>query len=368
MSDYNPTTEAEIADIIAQSQGPLAIQGGGTKGVTCPGKTISTQGLTGIVNYEPGALTMIAKAGTPLAEIEAVLDKEGQRLAFEPVDFGQVLGQQSDPTIGGVFAINNSGSRRFQSGAARDFLLGVRFVDGTGQILKNGGRVMKNVTGYDLVKLLCGSWGTLGVLTEVAFKTLPKSETQRSLVLHGLTSEQAVNAMTRCVGSPFEISGAVHLPFDPAGAKTVIRIEGFEGSVAYRVEQLQKLLSDYTQSQLDDAASVAFWNDIRALAPLDGHSEAIWKVSVKPTDGPAIMNSAGFTGGFMDWSGGLIWGTAAASANPRDMGINGHATLIKGPTETISKFHPEAPLVAAYSNKIRQKFDPSGRLNQGLMA
>ncbi len=365
MTHLIPTSEADLAEAIQAASAPLAICGGQSKGITCDGAPLSTTGMTGINEYEPGALTMIAKAGTPLAEIEAALDAEGQRLAFEPYDYQSMLGTTGTSTIGGVFAMNNSGSRRFQSGAARDFLLGVRFVDGTGQILKNGGRVMKNVTGYDLVKLLCGSFGTLGVMTEVAFKTLPKSETQTSLVLHGLSEDQAVGALTRAVGSPFEVSGAVHLPFDADGPKTVLRIEGFEKSVSYRLEQLQGLMGGYDHSHLEGAQSRALWSDIRALTPVSSKDDAIWKVSVKPTDGASVFQKAGFTSGFMDWSGGLLWGSGDQSCDPRAAITEGHATLIKGDHQP--KFHPENPLVAAYSAKIRQKFDPRGILNQGLM-
>lgn len=365
MTVFSPKSEAELAEYIATNFDPILIQGGGTKGVHVDGHVVNTSELSGIVDYEPGALTMIAKAGTPLSEIQAALDKEGQRLSFEPVDYSTIMQSRGTATIGGVFATNNSGSRRFQSGAARDFLLGVRFVDGQGKVLKNGGRVMKNVTGYDLVKLLAGSWGTLGVLTEVAFKTLPKSETQTSIVVHGLDNEAAVRAMTGCVSSPFEVSGAVHLPFEPEGAKTVIRVEGFEGSVAYRVGQLHKILGHVEKSELNARASDDFWHGIRCLEPLGCSPDAIWKISVKPTDGPIVFANSGLTHGFFDWSGGLIWGSCDESVNVRDGLSDGHATLLKG--GAFPKFHPENELVAQYSAKIREKFDPRRILNKGLM-
>ncbi|MEL7414796.1 MAG: FAD-binding protein, partial [Pseudomonadota bacterium] len=215
----SPTTEdalsAAIADARAAST-PLEIVGGGTRlGLGKPVQAsdqLSTRGLSGITLYEPGALTLVAQAGTPLAEIEEALARENQRLAFEPMDHRALLGSEGEPTIGGVVAANVSGPRRVQAGACRDSLIGVRFVDGRGTVLKNGGRVMKNVTGYDLVKLMAGSYGTLGILTEVSFKVLPAPEARQVLLFDGLDVAQAVACMTEAMGSPYDLSGAAHLP------------------------------------------------------------------------------------------------------------------------------------------------------------
>ena len=207
-----PQTEQELADVIASAKGPLRISGGGTRPIGNPvvGEALSTSGLSGISLYEPGALTIVAQAGTPVAEIEAALDSENQRLAFEPMDHRAMLGTDGMPTIGGVVSGNISGSRRISVGACRDHMLGVRFVDGAGMITKNGGRVMKNVTGYDLVKLLSGAYGTLGVLTEVSLKVLPKPETSATLYLNGLDLSRAVEAMSKALGSPYEVTGAAY--------------------------------------------------------------------------------------------------------------------------------------------------------------
>ncbi len=200
-----PKTEEELAQMIAGANGPLRIKGGGTRPIgRSEGKTLSTSGLSGISLYEPGALTIVAGAGTPIAEIEKTLAAQNQRLAFEPMDHRALLGTKGKPTLGGMASANVSGPRRISVGACRDFMLGVRFVDGSGTIIKNGGRVMKNVTGYDLVKLLTGAYGTLGVLTEVSLKVLPSIETTGSVLLHGLDDARAIAALSSALVSPFD--------------------------------------------------------------------------------------------------------------------------------------------------------------------
>ncbi|MEM8653526.1 MAG: glycolate oxidase subunit GlcE [Pseudomonadota bacterium] len=366
------TTEDDIASAVAAATGPLAIRGGGTRSVGRPvvGEVLDVSSLSGITLYEPGALTIVAQAGTPLAEIEATLAAENQRLAFEPYDLTGLLGTSGASTIGGVMATNASGPRRIMAGAARDFALGVRFVDGAGQVIKNGGRVMKNVTGYDLVKLMCGSWGTLGVLTEVSLKVLPSVETETTLTIDGLDPARAVAAMSRALGSPFEVSGAAWV-----NGQVWLRLEGFEASVAYRAGMLTSLLSTFGDVSRIDAE----WTTVRDAKSLHG-SDAVWRVSVKPGDGPTVIADLpeGCTA-MMDWGGGLIWiGMSGGDMTAAHCGIQhhvaalgGHATLIKGPEAVraaVPVFQPEAPGVAALTTALRQRFDPNGILNPGLMA
>lgn len=364
-----PNTEAELAEMIKAANGPLSVRGGGTRGIAPEGAPLSVAGMSGIALYEPGALTLVAKAGTPVAEIEQALAAENQRLAFEPMDHRGLLGTQGTPTIGGVFAGNVSGPRRIQVGAARDFALGVRYVDGAGTIVKNGGRVMKNVTGYDLVKLMCGAWGTLGVMSEVSLKVLPRPETEATLVLDGVTAQNGVAAMSAALGSPFEVSGAA---FD--AGRVLLRLEGFETSVIYRGEQLQSLLGRFGGlSVLDAEASAAEWAAIRDVTRLGAGDGDVWRVSVKPSDGPAVIEAAKAQDAMMDWGGGLVWLRMAEGTDLRSRlaGIAGHATLVRASSGTraaLGSFEPEAAGVAALSAGLRQRFDPRGVLNPGLMA
>ena len=367
-----PETENALAAMVRDATGPLRIKGGGTRslGGVVSGEVLKTGDLTGIALYEPGALTIVVKAGTPLAEVEAALVAENQRLAFEPMDHRGLLGTSGEPTIGGVVAANVSGPRRVQIGACRDYLLGVRFVDGAGTIVKNGGRVMKNVTGYDLVKLMCGSWGTLGVLTEVSLKVLPNVETQSTLVFHGLSPAQAVEAMSAALGSPFEVSGAAH----HSGMGTMLRLEGFATSVAYRIGRLKDRLQAFGQVTVVEAGdSEQLWADVRDVAPLHGAAGDIWRMSVRPSAAPAVVAALATDAVLLDWGGGLIWAALPAGTDGRRAlaGIDGHATLIRAEDDAVSSvpvFQPEPPAVAALSAGLRAKFDPRGILNPGLMA
>ena len=368
----HPGTESELSEIVGRARGPLRVMGGGTRPVGRPvaGEVLSVAGLTGIELYEPGALTIVAKAGTPLAEVEAALAAEGQRLPFEPMDHRALLGTGGEPTIGGVVAANVSGPRRIQAGAARDSLIGVRFVDGSGTIIKNGGRVMKNVTGYDLVKLLAGSWGTLGVLTEVAFKVLPAPEASACVTLKGLTQLQAAEAMAVALGSPFEVTGAAHLP---GAGQTLLRIEGFAASVAYRADRLAELMAPFgiAAVERDGPAVAETWRRIRDVEDFAGRPGDVWRLSVKPSDAPGL---AALTGGevIFDWGGGLIWARVDEGTDLRArLGpFAGHATLVRASEETrarIAPFQPEPAPLAALSAGLRAKFDPRGILNPGLM-
>ena len=362
---------------------PLEIKGGGTRlALGRPvqaEKSISTAGLSGISLYDPGALTLVAGAGTPVSEIEAALAAEGQRLPFEPMDHRGLLGTKGEPTIGAVAAMNNSGPRRIQAGAARDAMLGVRFIDGRGDVIRNGGRVMKNVTGYDLVKLMAGSWGMLGVLTEIAFKVLPAPEASATVALSGLDDARAVAALSAALGSPYDVNGAAHLP---GRSLTIIRVEGFEAQVKHRAPALAALLKSFgSASIIEGAESDMLWRWARDAEPFHGGDDAVWRVSVKPTEGPqlvAVLKGQGDFDAFYDWGGGLVWlktpdagdaGAAAIRAETRAR--DGHATLVRASAATrasVDVFEPQAAAVAALAERVRREFDPKGILNPGRMA
>lgn len=365
-----PTSEQELSELIIAAKAPFTIKGGGTRMPPLDvAETLEISALSGITLYEPGALTLVAQAGTSIAEIETALSAENQRLAFEPSDLRDVLGTSGASTIGGVAAANASGPRRISVGACRDFMLGVRFVDGTGNVVKNGGRVMKNVTGYDLVKLMSGAHGTLGVLSEVSLKVLPKVEMQLTLRIDGLNAERAVAAMSAALGSPYDVSGAAR---EVDGA-VLLRLEGFEVSVRYRAGELIKRLASFGEITVIDRQSECetLWRDIgdaRALAKTTGD---LWRVSVKPSDAPLLLETLAPEAAILDWGGGLVWASLARGLDAREaMNVNGHATLMRSGGESsanIARFHTEPAPLAKVSAALRARFDPKGLLNPGLM-
>ena len=367
-----PVDENQLAEAVLSASGPLRIFGGGTRGIESGrGTALSTSKLSGVTLYEPGALTIVAKAGTPCREIHDLLEIEGQRLAFEPADYCALLGTAGNSTIGGVVATNTSGPRRIQVGACRDFLLGVRFVDGQGRVIKNGGRVMKNVTGYDLCKLMAGSYGTLGVLSEVAFKVLPKSETSACLCIPDLSDVAAVQAMSAALGSPYDVSGAAHFSGGEPG--TVLRLEGFADSVKYRLGALSERLAGFGDGKIvEEEESNSIWKNVRDVEPFHGKPGNVWRISVKSTDGPTVAARLGTQDLLFDWGGGLIWALVPEGTNVRERigSFNGHATLFRGDKATQKKtpmFQPEKGVVAKISAGIRRKYDPKGILNPELL-
>jgi glycolate oxidase FAD binding subunit len=383
-----PTSEEEAALAIVAARAerrPLSIAGGNTRaGLGRPAQAqgaISTTALTGITLYEPAELVIAARAGTPLAEVEQRLAERGQALPFEPMDHRTLLGTSGEPTIGAVAACNISGPRRIAAGAARDSLIGVRLVNGCGEIIKSGGRVMKNVTGLDLVKLVCGAYGTLGLLTEVTFRVLPRPEREATLVLEGLADAPAIAALTQALGSPYEVTGAAHLPagLGAGTARTLLRLEGFWASVEHRLGELTKLLWDRRTQTLDGEASRTLWRDVRDVAFLaEPRSEAVWRISVAPTRGPEVVAKLRPAGRhFYDWGGGLVWlaceasgdaGAAAIRAAVASLG--GHATLVRAPADVraaVDVFEPLAAPLMKLTAGIKASFDPDGILNPGRM-
>ncbi|WP_062013371.1 glycolate oxidase subunit GlcE [Aureimonas sp. AU4] len=384
-----------VADAVA-SGAPLLVEGTGSKsGLGKPvqaARTLSTAGLSGILFYEPEELVLSARAGTPLAEIETLLAGRGQRLDFEPIDYGPLHGRPAGGgTLGGLMACNLSGPRRIKAGAARDHVLGIRAVSGRGEEFRSGGRVVKNVTGYDLSKGMAGSFGTLAVLAEITLKVLPASATETTLLLRGLDDERAAGAMAGAMGSSAEASGAAHLPYDVAGRvadgalgkapATAIRLEGIGPSVAARADHLARGLERLGPlERLEGEASVRFWRDVRDARPFaDGTERPVWRVSLAPTRGPAFVMALRMGAGadaFYDWQGGLVWLRMEAGAEEalvRSLVAahgGGHATLVRAsvPERTATPvFQPQPPALAALSARLKNQFDPAGVLNPGRM-
>jgi glycolate oxidase FAD binding subunit len=337
---------------------------------------LDLSGLSGIVDYAPEELVVTLRAGTPMREVEALLAQRNQMLAFEPPDLGPLLGRApGEGTLVGTIMGNFAGPRRLSAGAARDHLLGFSGVNGRGEAFKSGGRVMKNVTGYDLSKLLAGSWGTLAVLDEVSVKVLPAPDQTRTLLLHGLDDEAAVKAMCAAMGSPHDVSGAAHV-----GERTSLRVEGVAPSVEARVKGLRDLFPGARMEELGTIESRTFWREVRDAAPLDAEADdAIWRISCAPTDGAAVVArikaAQPSAKAFYDWSGGLIW-LALPVRDDADhalirTGLAGHATLIRAPEEVraaVPVFQPQLPALAALSARVKESFDPKGLLNPGRMA
>lgn len=398
MTTFRPDTAAQVQDVVAwavSEQAPLEIVSRATKRAAGrpmqAAHTLDLSALSGVGLYEPEELICQAGPGTPVAEIEALLAERRQMLAFEPIDLGPLLtGEAGQGSIGGVFACNLAGPRRIKAGAARDHLLGFTAVTGRGETVKSGGRVVKNVTGYDLSKLVAGSWGTLAALTDLTFKVLPAPETETTLVVSGLDEDRAVRAMSAALGSPHEVSSAAHLPIglgagDVAGPATCIRLEGFGPSVAARAAALEAELAAFGGSlgAVEGYQSRDLWRALRDVEPLAAPADRpVWRLSVPPMAGPAVVLSirAEVEGAdyYYDWAGGLVW-LAVPPAPDAHAGVvrgalagaaSGHATLIRAGEAVraaVPVFQPQAPGLAALSARIKASFDPVGVLNPGRM-
>jgi len=355
--------------------------------------TLDLSGLSGVTLYEPEELVLSAKAGTPIAEIEALVESRGQQLDFEPMDYGPVLGLPAGAgSLGGALAANLSGPRRIKAGAARDHFLGFSGVSGRGEAFKSGGRVVKNVTGYDLCKLLAGSYGTLAAMVDVTIKTLPRPETEASVVVAGLDDARAAEAMAAAMGSSCDVSAAAHLPrnvvmsFDGlhvTEAATVFRLEGVAPSVRHRKEALAALLKPHGRvDQADESHSRALWRSVRDAKPFRASAPTggwpLWRVSTVPTRGHELVGMLPEDAQwFYDWAGGLLWialppsdDAGAAALRRATAKASGHATLIRAPAAiraAVDVFEPQPGALAGVSKRVKESFDPKGVLNPGRM-
>ena len=398
---YRPETAAQTAEAVRwalSANEPLEIVGGGSKrGFGRPvqaGHTLDLSALNGVVAYEPEELVLTAQAGTPMAKILPMLAEHRQQLAFEPPDYGPLLGGPAGTgTLGGLLACGLAGPRRVKDGSARDHTLGIQGVNGRGELYRGGGKVVKNVTGYDVPKLMTGSFGTLTALTEATVKVLPAPEDTRTILLSGRDETAAVAALTRAMQSPYEVSGAAHLPGGIAarssvrsvaglgGAVTLVRLEGFAPSVAARVAALKEELG--ADAVLDREESLAVWREIRDVAYFStDRARHVWKLSVPPTEGPRVAESLRASLDaelFFDWAGGLLWVAVMPTEGEAvqlcatvraAMPSTGHATLLRAPDDVRAAAEPFQPLpepLLALTRRVKESFDPRGLLNPGRM-
>ncbi len=403
MEKFDITAAAQVEEVLnwaLANKQSLEVVGGGSKSdlghEMQTGGRLSLKGLTGIDLYEPAELVMQAKAGTRLVDIEAHLAEHNQQLAFNPPDFGPLLGKEAGlSTLGGVFACNLSGSSRIKAGAARDHLLGVNGFTGRGQAFHTGSRVMKNVTGYDLCKLIAGSYGTLAVCTDFTFKVLPKPEKMRTILIYGQEANAAVLTLRDAMSSVHEVTATAYLPAniarkagidfvsDQDAAVTAVLIDGAAPSVEFRNTALREMFADSGAiEELHGMRSNAFWSFVaNAGAFVADQSTAVWRLSVPPSEAAAylfrLQQQLTELEYYLDWAGGLIWLSVPASIKDAGAEIirselkdKGHATLIRAAADirnAVPVFQPQNPVVQKISEKIREGFDPQRILNPGRM-
>lgn len=395
-----PADEAGVRTAVAEARAarePLLVCGAGTKAAMLrpvqAARTLSTRALSGITLYSPKELVLSAQAGTPLAQIETAVAAQGQQIIAEPPDLSALFGAEPDAqTIGGVVATNLSGPRRVAWGAMRDHVLGVRAVNGRAECIASGGRVLKNVTGLDVSKLLAGSHGTLAVLTEITLKVLPAPERVGTLVWRGLDPARGVAVLSHALGSPFGVSGAAYLPAGmaravpglaegrPGASAAIARIEDFEHSVVYRTERLREQTAAFGRADiLDDAVSRAVWRAVRDAKPLGDGQGGVWRVSVRPSKGSAVAAAVADLPDvrwFFDWGGGLVWIHARATAEAHGVvtraaaAAQGTWMLLRAPDALRAAAEvvpPEPPALGAITRRVKAAFDPDGILNPGRM-
>lgn len=380
---YQPANAADLCGLIAAaSASGTAVEprcGGSKSAIGRPDREVAVIDLsafTGIVDYEPSELVLTVRPATPLAKVEALLEAQGQMLAFEPWDHGAIFGlQYQSATIGGVIAAGVAGPRRLAAGGARDHLLGFTAVSGRAEIFKAGGKVVKNVTGYDLSKVIAGSWGQLALMTELSIKVVPRPKATATLAIHALDTATAIAEMAVAMGSVAGPVAAAHLPAGHAGpSQTLLRIEGFRPSVDVRSEQLRSILARPNAELLDEPTSAKAWTQIREVQPLSG-AQALWRIQIAPSRAAGLSDALTRAGAewFMDWAGGLIWAGADAAIDVRKMveSYSGHAMLQRGPRELLGSTpvrQPQLPAVAALSERVKRGFDPAGILDPNRFA
>lgn len=365
-----PKTETELAELVREATSSFEISGTGTKraiGYSVDGAILDLSSFNEIKVYEPEELILDVGAGAKLSDIEKLLAKNNQYFAFEPPDYSKLLGAKHSGTIGGMVACNLSGPRRLKAGAMRDHILGLSAISGRGEIFKAGARVVKNVTGYDVPKLMAGSYGTLAAFTSIIIKVLPKPEVEETLLISGLNDQESVHLMSQAMQSSCEVSAASYIP----NQGTYLRLEGIQPSIDYRREKLVKLLGGKSEVLKSDSNHI--WQNIRNVAPFaEDQTKDIWRISVAPSDAPIVIANLKIPKRYyLDWAGGLIWLEVPPNTDGaliRSAFTLGHATLIRSANKSAQTiFHPQAPALAALSQRVKNSFDPKNIFNPGRM-
>ncbi|WP_169544713.1 FAD-binding protein [Sneathiella aquimaris] len=403
MEKIDITQEEQLPEVLKWALAgnkSFAVQGNGSKSeLGRPLQTdciLSMSSLQGVEMHEPAELVMQAKTGTRLSDIQAILKQAGQKLAFSPPDLGPLLGTEAGAsTIGGVFGCNLSGSSRIKAGAARDHLLGVKGFSGRGEAFQTGSRVMKNVTGYDLCKLVCGSYGTIALYTSLTFKVLPDAEKKRTVLIFGLAPDEAVRVMKDAMSSVHDVSAASYLPeqvavtcdishvTDAQRSVTALLVEGPAPSAEFRCAALLDECGNGAETgELHGHNSDAFWSFVGDVKPfVKEQSRSVWRVSLPPASAPLFVQhlseflpEAQY---YLDWAGGLVWVSVPADIDRAGVDIirsslldGGHATLVRADMalrQDVSPFHPQNKVLAQMSERVRQGFDPKGIFNPGRM-
>jgi glycolate oxidase FAD binding subunit len=390
-----------VGDALASGLSLELVAGGSRRGFGRPVEAqavLDLSRLSGVIDYQPEELVLTVAPGTPMGELKALLAERGQSLAFEPPDFGPLWGgAPGQGTIGGAMMAGRGGPRRLVAGGPRDHFLGVKGVNGFGDAFAAGGRVVKNVTGFDLTKLLAGSFGTLAVVTEMTLKVLPAAPDAAILMLLGFDAGDAIKALSQAMGGRAAVTGAAHLPADVASRSqipavadagagaTLLRLEGVTPSLVAGLDHLRDLLDGLAPTLVLDAAeTAALWREVADAAYFAGSEDrVVWSLSVPPSRAAALGSAlaAELAGRcFYDWAGGAIWLEASAAPDAHAaivrerlaaaVGRDGHATLISAPAAVraaIPPFQPQEPGLAALSARVKAQFDPHGLFNPGRM-
>ncbi len=364
-----PRTVEDLAEVVREANSPFELIGTGTKrtlGNSVEAASLDLSAFNKVIAYEPEELILECGAACKLTDVQKLLKKSNQMLAFEPPDYSALLGSDHAGTVGGALMCNLAGPRRMKAGAARDHILGATGVNGNGEIIRAGARVVKNVTGYDVPRLLAGSYGTLMALTSVIFKVLPAPETEQTIYVRCKDVSQAVAIIAKALQTSAEVSSAAFVP----GQGTYLRLEGIAPSVSFRRDLLLQVIVDKCDT-LPETESRKLWAALRDVAPLWKHkAKNIWRISLPPSDAPQLIQVLGDVDYFCDWAGGLVWIAAGADVDIRKHLKSGHAMMFRRDAKASTRwpiFQPQPLELSALSARVKQAFDPKGLFNPGRM-